>query len=42
MGVFMSTDPVWFIPQILELEVAIYLRLHDLQLQMLEVFHFVF
>ena len=38
----MLTDPVWFIHQILELEVAIYLRLHDLQLQMLEVFHFAF
>ena len=36
----MLTDSVWFIHQILELEVAIYLRLHDLQLQMLEVFHF--
>ena len=39
----MLTDPVWFIHQILGLEVGIYLiGLHDFQLQMLEIFHLVF
>ena len=39
----MLTDPVWFIHQILELEVGIYLiGRHDFQLQMLEIFHLAF
>ena len=39
----MLTDPVWFIHQILGLEVGIYLiGRHDFQLQMLEIFHLPF
>ena len=39
----MLTDPVWFIHQILGLEVGIYLiGLHDFQPQMLEIFHLAF
>ena len=39
----MLTDPVWFIHQILGLEVGIYpIERHDFQLQMLEIFHLAF